>query len=265
MGKSAVGPGIKAGGPNYVVPLMQFIDHSQETSELAPPTAWRFSSADAHHPELLADLYSGLHEYIAVTKSSPFAAENLERIVAAIESYQHWATEEFHATHDHFRLLGEDNFRRYRPVEHLRIRINKSDTVFEVFARAVAARAAGCRTTVSSPPEVAETAKEAVRLLDDLTDSWGAAIEFITETDEQLAHAIASHQTDRVRYAAPERVPLAIRQAAAEALQYIADAPPVAHGRIELLWYFQEQSLSVVYHRYGNLGRRANEQRDEPT
>ena len=75
---------------------------------------------------------------------------------------------------------------------------------------------------------------------------------------------IASHQTDRVRYAAPDRVPLAIRQAAADALQYIADTPPVAHGRVELLWYFQEQSLSVVYHRYGNLGQRANEQRDEP-
>jgi RHH-type proline utilization regulon transcriptional repressor/proline dehydrogenase/delta 1-pyrroline-5-carboxylate dehydrogenase len=60
-------------------------------------------------------------------------------------------------------------------------------------------------------------------------------------------------------------VPLSIRQAAAESLQYIADTPPVALGRVELLWYFQEQSLSVVYHRYGNLGRRANELRDEPT
>ena len=57
---------------------------------------------------------------------------------------------------------------------------------------------------------------------------------------------------------------LVVRQAAADALQYIADAPPLAHGRVELLWYFQEQSLSVVYHRYGNLGARLNEARDEP-
>jgi RHH-type proline utilization regulon transcriptional repressor/proline dehydrogenase/delta 1-pyrroline-5-carboxylate dehydrogenase len=42
---------------------------------------------------------------------------------------------------------------------------------------------------------------------------------------------------------------------------YIADAPPVAHGRVELLSYVQEQSLSHVYHRYGNLGRRAGEPR----
>ncbi len=35
-------------------------------------------------------------------------------------------------------------------------------------------------------------------------------------------------------------------------------------GRIELLWYLTEQSLSVSYHRYGNLGGRTGEERDEP-
>jgi RHH-type proline utilization regulon transcriptional repressor/proline dehydrogenase/delta 1-pyrroline-5-carboxylate dehydrogenase len=264
MGRSAVGPGIKAGGPNYVVPLMTFRNVPQSNSEPAP-TTWRFNSADTHRPELLAELYSALREYIATATASSFAAEELERIVAAIESYQHWATEEFHAARDHFRLLGEDNFRRYRPVEHLRIRVDALDTVFDVVSRAAAARAAGCRTTVSTPPDLAGSAKEAVRLLDELTDGWGAAIEFVTETDEQLARAITSRQTDRVRYVAPDRVPFVIRNAAADALQFIADTPPVAHGRVELLLYFQEQSLSLVYHRYGNLGRRANEQRDEPT
>jgi RHH-type proline utilization regulon transcriptional repressor/proline dehydrogenase/delta 1-pyrroline-5-carboxylate dehydrogenase len=264
MGKSSVGPGIKAGGPNYVVPLMNFRDARLPSQSTVPPTAWRFGPGDIHRPELLVALRDALRQYIASTATSPFAAEDLERIVSAIEGYQHWATEEFHAAHNHFRLLGEDNFRRYRPVDHLRIRVHSDDTVFDVFARAAAARAAGCRTTISSPPGLADTAMEAVRLLDDVTDSWGAAIEFVTESDEQLAAAISSGQTDRVRYAAPGRVPLAIRRAAADALQYIADSPPVAHGRVELLWYSQEQSLSVVYHRYGNLGLRANETRDEP-
>jgi RHH-type proline utilization regulon transcriptional repressor/proline dehydrogenase/delta 1-pyrroline-5-carboxylate dehydrogenase len=101
-------------------------------------------------------------------------------------------------------------------------------------------------------------------LLNDLTDSWGAAIEFITETDAELARAVLTHQVERARYAAPDRVPLEIRQAAADALQYTADTPPVANGRIELLWFMREQSLSVVYHRYGNLGARSDEPRDEP-
>ena len=171
--------------------------------------------------------------------------KELDRILAAIESTNIGEPRSFTPTHDHFRLLGEDNFRRYRPVEQLRIRVHENDTMFDVFARAAAARAAGCRATVSSPPELAGTAKDAVRLLDELTDSWGAAIEFVTETDEQLARAIVSRQTDRVRYAAARPRAAAIRQAAADSLQYIADTPPVAHGRVELLWYFQEQSLSV--------------------
>jgi RHH-type proline utilization regulon transcriptional repressor/proline dehydrogenase/delta 1-pyrroline-5-carboxylate dehydrogenase len=64
-----------------------------------------------------------------------------------------------------------------------------------------------------------------------------------------------------VRYAGPLRVPELIRRASAESYVYIADAPVLAHGRVELLWYLQEQSLSHVYHRYGNLGRRAEEAR----
>ena len=89
-------------------------------------------------------------------------------------------------------------------------------------------------------------------------------IEFIEEDDAQLAEAIRAGRVERVRYAAPDRVPDEIRVAAAGALQYIADTPVSAHGRIELLWYFREQSISHVYHRYGNLGLRANEPRDEP-
>ena len=42
MGKSSVGPGIKAGGPNYVAPLMKFRDAPPQLWEASPPTAWRF-------------------------------------------------------------------------------------------------------------------------------------------------------------------------------------------------------------------------------
>ena len=42
---------------------------------------------------------------------------------------------------------------------------------------------------------------------------------------------------------------------------YIADAPVLVEGRIELLWYLTEQSVSHDYHRYGNLGTRAGEER----
>jgi RHH-type proline utilization regulon transcriptional repressor/proline dehydrogenase/delta 1-pyrroline-5-carboxylate dehydrogenase len=59
-------------------------------------------------------------------------------------------------------------------------------------------------------------------------------------------------------------VPAVVRTAAADSLQYIADTPVSRHGRVELLWYVREQSVSHVYHRYGNLGLRIDESRDEP-
>jgi RHH-type proline utilization regulon transcriptional repressor/proline dehydrogenase/delta 1-pyrroline-5-carboxylate dehydrogenase len=199
-----------------------------------------------------------------VAKLGPEAAirsEDRSRLSTAIDSYLDWMNEEFASAHDPVRLVGEDNFRRYLPVTPIRIRVHEADTPFEIFARAVAARAAGCRTVVSSPPSLSGAARDVVRLLDSLTDSWAAAIEFVEETDEELAAVIRHHLTSRVRYAHPDRVPELVRRASAEAFSYIADGPVLAQGRVELLWHFQEQSLSHVYHRYGNLGRRASEER----
>ena len=43
----------------------------------------------------------------------------------------------------------------------------------------------------------------------------------------------------------------------------MADEPVLTEGRIELLWYLEEQSISDNYHRYGNLGNRTDEQRGQ--
>jgi len=43
----------------------------------------------------------------------------------------------------------------------------------------------------------------------------------------------------------------------------VVSVPVSAEGRLELLWYVREQSISTDYHRYGNLGMRADEVRAE--
>jgi RHH-type proline utilization regulon transcriptional repressor/proline dehydrogenase/delta 1-pyrroline-5-carboxylate dehydrogenase len=145
-------------------------------------------------------------------------------------------------------------------VEHLRVRLHGNDTLFDVFARVCAAKTAGCRITVSTPSDIDSSA---AKLLEEHTHSWAAAIEFVEESDERLAQVIRQHRTDRVRYAAPDRVPEVVRRAVAETGLYVAAAPVLAVGRIELLWYLREQSLCVDYHRYGNLGARADEPRSD--
>lgn len=295
MGKSAFGPGVKAGGPNYVAPLMAFeraasADEAQASSPL--PSPWRGGGAA---PETTAATASDarptpistlrlphesfedrqMHlaalvvELDARVSKAPLAMELHGPVAATADNFHTAAAAEFDARHDHFRLVGEDNFRRYLPIENMWIRIHADDTPWEVFARAVAARASGCRAVMSSPPELDHPA---VELLEACTHDWAAAIEFVDETDEQiielLGHAgdveggpFARSPINRLRYAAADRVPVSIRAAAARAYVYVADAPVLPAGAVELLWYHQEQSLTHVYHRYGNLGARSGETR----
>ncbi|MEE3370375.1 MAG: bifunctional proline dehydrogenase/L-glutamate gamma-semialdehyde dehydrogenase [Planctomycetota bacterium] len=247
LGKSALGPGIKAGGPNYTAQFMSF----EEQAPLRNTTQVQNRSLRQLRDDLL-DSAQGPEQ---------IDPQQRARLVAAIHSYDEAASTEFLASHDHAQRLGEDNLRRYLPIRELRIRITNNDTFFDLVARVAAATAVRCRITVSLP--IGSTRSD-VQWLDDRTNSWGGAIEFVEESEATIAMLIQQQQTERIRYAGPERVPLMIRQAAAANAFYIASTPVYHTGRIELLNYIQEQSFCHQYHRYGNLGNRASERRHQP-
>ena len=215
MGKSCYGPGMKAGGPNYVAQFMRFTSRSPGSSS----------------------------EHIAT---------GLANIGRACE-------EEFSAVKDHFHLLGQDNFRRYLPVPHLKIRVHPDDSEFDLAVRVAAAGAVGCQPVVSVPSNLAEKVQATLANV-----KTARAAELIVESDAELIATILGCQTSRLRFGAPGRVGVEIRTAAAATGTCICDAPVVAEARVELLWYIQEQSISIDYHRYGNLGARANESRVGP-
>ena len=247
MGKSAFGPGVKAGGPNYAALLLDFEDAAPAAgSPMAVPT--------------LADpLLAGLCEVLGEVSDGEARHDQQRALaIAAVASYSQSFREEFGQSHDHFKLIGQDNLRRYVPVRELRVRIDPQDTPWEVVARLAAARIAGCRTTVCSPPACHTSL---LRRLEALTEPWAGDFEFVEESDADLAVIIGDGQTDRIRFAAPDRVPLVLRQAAAKTGVYLAAAPVSREGRLELLWYVREQSISYDYHRYGNLGVRESEPR----
>ena len=235
---SSVGPGIKAGGPNTLVPLVHLRD--------AGRTDEGSQAGDGPGSDLLA----------ALEAAGAVSDATLARLRQADASYARAMAEEFSRTHDLFRLVGQDNLRRYRPVEALRIRLEPGDDDFSCIARLLAARAAGCRATVSAPE-----GEPRLALLEELTAPWAGAVEFVEESDEEVAGAIAAGQCERLRYAGPEAAGTAVVEAAAEAGAHLATAPVLAAGRFELLHYLREQSLSIDYHRYGNLGARAGEPR----
>ena len=245
MGKSAFGPGIKAGGPNYVAQLMSFRQSGPLRGERAIDNEW------------LADFDRHLAASVVASRVD---AKERKAISTAIRNFELAYDDEFADVHDDFRLIGQDNLRRYLPVDEVRIRVHEDDSAFEVFARVCAAMTVGSRITVSTPHDFES---ETVTALENATETWGGRIEFVEESDKELAAIIADRHTDRVRFAARDRVPEVVQRAIGDTGVYIAAAPVLAIGRLELMWYVREQSISFDYHRYGTLGDRASEPRAE--
>ncbi len=251
MGKSAFGPGAKAGGPNYVATLMSFDDLASEA--IAPDSG--------QMPELsaLLSFWQKLDRSSRLLLDlADSTAAQITQLRLAILSYDRFSREEILVEHDHYLLVGQDNRRRYLPASPLRIRLHRDDKPFDIAARCSAAVASHCRATVSHPPSVHAAT---IAALEKLTYEWAGRIEFLEESDEELIHSIENGQVARLRYAATNRVPDSIRRAANRHQVFIADQRVSIHGRIELLWYVMEQSISFDYHRYGNLGPRSSEKR----
>ncbi|MCA9247991.1 MAG: aldehyde dehydrogenase family protein, partial [Planctomycetales bacterium] len=248
MNKSSIGPGIKAGGPNYVASLIVFHDPDKQPSPLGKLE----DNVDHQLAALVAALENDCDQHDWLT------AHDIDWLYDAIARYAAAWRDEFSRDHDSFRLIGQDNLRRYLPAANVRIRADAADRSWEVLARMAAAKTVGSRITISEPP--GERLPH-VALLDRMTESWAGAIEFLPESNEQLAEVIRQGRVDRVRFASPDRVPDVVRSAAAAAGFYLADEQVHRCGRLELLHYVQEQSISHDYHRYGNLVDRADEAR----
>ena len=48
-------------------------------------------------------------------------------------------------------------------------------------------------------------------------------------------------------------LPMAVYEKAAASDKYIATAAPLKNGRVELIHYIKEQSITFEYHRYGSI------------
>jgi RHH-type proline utilization regulon transcriptional repressor/proline dehydrogenase/delta 1-pyrroline-5-carboxylate dehydrogenase len=246
MGKSALGAGIKAGGPHYVT---QFF----EADEIAPPPSGPLAGS---HPLLrLAQRWQLRLDW---RKFGDEAAE-IRKTLRAIRSYLYHIENEFARELDFFHLRGQDNVLRHLPVGTVVVRLHPQDSLFETLARIAAARATGNRLRVSLPKGLDTPATRF------LYESEGRRLvgraPISPETDQDLIAGLPG--IDRIRYAAPDRVPPEVFAAAAGMGFYIARTPVMLEGRIELLQYYRQQSVCTNYHRYGNLGDRFEEFAEE--
>ncbi|MFH1091072.1 MAG: aldehyde dehydrogenase, partial [Pseudomonadota bacterium] len=231
---------IKAGGPDYVAQFMDFDETgppkigalAKESRLLRLAQKWKLKIKWGWRPEIKDDLY---------------------KTIRAIESYLYWVEQKFGREHDFFHLRGQDNVLRYLPLGRVMVRLHERDSLFEVLARLAAAHIAGCTPLISLPPGLETQALDFLNT-EEGRDLLGSA-PLLTQDDEELAARLV--EIDRLRYASPERVPEPIRVQVAKYGFFIACSPVYMEGRLELLWYYRQQSICHNYHRYGNLGERA--------
>jgi RHH-type proline utilization regulon transcriptional repressor/proline dehydrogenase/delta 1-pyrroline-5-carboxylate dehydrogenase len=176
--------------------------------------------------------------------------DECETALRHICHFAHWYEVEFLREHDYAHIRGESNVIRYLPVKQVLLRLEEGDRLDEILTTVMAVKMIGARLHVSLP----EHSKQAELLwLESKQASLLGKNDTITRDSETvLIDLIPRYQ--RVRFLHPENVTDTIFDAIADRAIYLAREPFVSHGRIELMHYFIEQSVSNSYHRYGNLG-----------
>jgi RHH-type transcriptional regulator, proline utilization regulon repressor / proline dehydrogenase / delta 1-pyrroline-5-carboxylate dehydrogenase len=220
---SCVGPGPKAGGPNYVATFCDW-------TETALPEMVDIPE------EQVANMASKL--------SALFDDAAKKRIAAALASYAHWWQTEFSMHHDPSQLHGETNDFRYRPRPWHLIRVKdleNPNVQLDIALCALACETVGSELYISS----SDDSEWLHQLHDD------CSIEVTVESDQQLVDRLASMRGGTMRIFGEYDE----QQFAPAKIGNIPILPPkvLANGRIELLNYLKEQSISETVHRYGNI------------
>ena len=222
MGKSAIGSGKKAGGFNYVTQFMNI-----SAGEVAFKDTDEFSSHRAF-------------------------AEEIAKASAIVKDFVQWHRREFSQEHDWAKIRGESNISRYLGVKSVLLRCENSDSLHEILASISAAKIAGAELHISLPKKI--KSEELAWLINNSRNILLKEDVLELQSEDELIESMKKAQ--RIRFLNPKNVTKTIYNALKDEAKHIASEPFVSHGRIEMLHYFIEQSVTNSYHRYGNLGIR---------
>jgi RHH-type proline utilization regulon transcriptional repressor/proline dehydrogenase/delta 1-pyrroline-5-carboxylate dehydrogenase len=230
---SAFGRGFKAGGPNYLLQLM----HSRELA----------------HPAVVSETLAQQRPLIERFEEMGLDYSAGSRLGAALGSYAYYWEHYFSRPYDASKLIGQDNHLLYRPREDLVIRIQPEDSLQD-FACLLAAM-----TTVGARMEVSVDADVLAQLPKVMSIQGLPGLSVLVEGEEDFVASCVGRPGRRVRFLRPARHKTLEALGKAGVQSFVV--PVHSHGRLELPNFLREQSLSVNYHRYGNLGDREMEER----
>ncbi|MEM7175235.1 MAG: proline dehydrogenase family protein [Chlamydiota bacterium] len=230
--KSSFGPGFKVGGPNYLLQFMKATQIGIPKDKLP-----------------LGSLVNNLTRFL---EKFDLSAEDLGIWYASISSYAfYW--QQLKRDKDISKLLGEDNYLRYLPQRKMVLRITPEDRPIDYLRAFAAALTCRVRLEVSWEKSADTKTKQA---------NWDAMLPIFRIVEEDEARFTARIRTGKMKRIRMLRRPASVLFNMCAATDcHLNYAPVLANGRIELPRYLREITLSVQYHRYGNLGLREGELR----
>ena len=164
---------------------------------------------------------------------------DMDNTEKAVVNYNEIAKKEFLVARDVNNLLGELNVTRYLPLKNMVLRVFANDNPKDI--EKVCCAAKSVRTPLSISVDSNYKNISEIKSLS------------CTVLEESIDHFIDSiGKWDRIRVLSAD-VDRRIFEKAAEQNVYVAFAKVLNEGRLELLHYVKEQSISFEYHRYGSI------------
>lgn len=164
-------------------------------------------------------------------------------IINVAKSYTYHYENEFNKEKEYIKVRGEDNLFSYKKIKSLLYIIDENDSLKDALLVLIAAKIAGVKVTVTYSIE-------------------NNVINFIKQHNSILDISFENNPKfedyERIRYHGNNDE---IYKKASSLAKIIIRNKPLLNGRFELLYYFNERSASISFHRYGNLGARALNQK----
>lgn len=226
---SSVGGGSKAGGPNY---LREFM-HAKQVGL----------------PQEKLPVNESVNNLTTFLDKINLTVEELGLWTASCANYAYW-WKRLKQDRDPSKIVGQDNLFRYVPRKKMTFRIGSHSKPLDVLRVCAAALTCGAKMQISWTPQ-SQAEFNWLELMPSLA--------VLEETEEEFIARVKSGNLERIRLV--EKPSQALLEAAAESITHLIDDPILVNGRLELLHYLREVSISHDYHRYGNLGLREGELR----
>ena len=239
--RSVVGPTTKAGGPSYLMPLVDWV--TAEATALAP--------VELHAVQTIVDAVDSLATTAdasgAAASDAPVTPGEAAALRRAAGSDQHvWATE-LGVAHDEQQLLAERDILRHLPMPDVVIRLAVGGRIVQLARTVAAALRAGAEVRVSTAIEPAPALRAALAAAD---------VPVEVQDDAAFRASAARLPQGRIRYLAAEGDVAEGVRLLAEAVEGRPDLAIVSHpvteaGRVELLPFLREQAIAITAHRFG--------------